>query len=348
MYGLFAGITTLDVVQLTAGTVHENQKVTSLDQMLAAGGPATNAAVVFSHLSRSASRLGAQSKGANPGGVTPSLLVTAIGQGPAAHLILEDLGEQSVAVVDCTDYDAEVPENTGKLDLNPSISAIFVNAQNNARTVSSTNTRLPLRAQTALETLEAMGDPRVVLVDGHNPDLAHAILVPEVAPDADPFAAQEAKPGYLRILDGGSWKPWLPPLLGYIDVAVISADFLPPGATTFADTVEFLKGFGIERVIRTAGAKPVSWAWLGENGSVTPPSVGAADTLAAGDTFHGAFAWGCAYGLVDRDTKDPSKLIDFANRIASMSTTSFGTRDWLTDTESIDAETARVLDLDNH
>lgn len=346
MYGLFAGITTLDVAQLTAGTVRENQKVTSLDQILAAGGPATNAAVAFSHLTRAATRAASASdlnRGANPGGAMASLLVSAIGEGPAAHLILEDLEAQEVALVDCTDYEAEAPETTGKLDLTPSVSAILINAQNNARTVASTNTRLPLKPEIALETLEAMGRPQVVLVDGHNPDLAMAVLTSGAPEDGEPFAAQEYKPEYLRILDGGSWKPWLPTMLGYIDVAIISADFLPPGCTDFDDTVAFLKGFGIERVVRTAGPDPVQWAWLGKTGTVTPPAVDAIDTLAAGDTFHGAFAWGCAHGLVNRETTDPSALIDFSNRIASLSTTSFGTRAWLGDLENLEAETARVL-----
>ncbi|MDO5034824.1 MAG: PfkB family carbohydrate kinase [Actinomycetaceae bacterium] len=343
MYGLFAGITTLDVAQLTAGTVHENQKVTSLDQMLAAGGPATNAAVVFSHLSRLTERDTTPHGGPNPGGAMAPVLVTAIGQGPAAHLILEDLEAQNVALVDCTDYEAEVPEQTGKLDFTPSLSAILINAQNNARTVASTNTRLPLKPEYASETLEAMGKPQVVLVDGHNPDLAMTILKHGVPDSEDPFDALEHKPDYLRILDGGSWKPWLPPMLGYIDVAVISADFMPPGAVTFEDTVAFLRGFGIERVIRTAGADPVQWYWLGKSGRVAPPAVTAIDTLAAGDNFHGAFAWGCAHGIVNRDTEDPTPLIDFSNRVASMSTTSFGTRAWLGDIESLSAEIERLL-----
>ena len=30
---------------------------------------------------------------------------------------------------------------------------------------------------------------------------------------------------HLRVLDGGSWKDWFTPLLGLVDVAVVSADF---------------------------------------------------------------------------------------------------------------------------
>ncbi|MDO5049805.1 MAG: PfkB family carbohydrate kinase [Actinomycetaceae bacterium] len=377
MYGLFAGITTLDVAQLTAGTVAENQKVTSLDQMLAAGGPATNAAVVFARLARSwahlreSQRVNSSIRGGNPGGMLGTMLVTAIGEGPAAHLILEDLDEAGVALVDCTDYDAEVPEEIGKLDLTPSLSTIMVNAQSGARTVASTNTRLPLKPEHAVATLEAMGAPQVLLVDGHNPVLAVATLTfgtqaarsaedeADLASgagsagnqtdmeDANPFAGQEYKPGYLRILDGGSWKPWLPSILGYIDVAIISADFLPPGASTFEDTVAFLRGFGIERVIRTDGAAPVRWSWLGNTGQAEPPAVDAVCTLGAGDTFHGAFAWGCARGILTRDTQDPTIMVDFANRIASISTTAFGTRTWMADQETIDHELAVLFEKVN-
>lgn len=346
----------MDVAQLTADTVHENQKATSLDQMLAAGGPATNAAVVFSALAGACSTLVSdkeikiEQRGGNPGGAMATVLMTSIGDGPVAHLIFEDLERHNVALVDCTDYEAEPVEQKGKIDFTPTLSTIMVNAKTGARTVASTNTRLPVKAEFVTQTLEAMGEPQVLLVDGHNPEVGMAALTYGTGYEAsikdgsgdDPFGAQEAKPSYLRILDGGSWKPWLPPMLGFIDVAILSADFMPPGATSFEDTVQFLRGFGIERVIQTAGSGAVRWSWLGNEGEAMPPSVDTVCTLAAGDTFHGAFAWGCARGIVTRETQDPGLLVDFSNRIAALSTTVFGTRSWLDDHESIDHEVKTI------
>ncbi len=316
MYGLFAGITTLDVAQLVSQPVPENRKVTSEKHLIAAGGPATNAAITFSVLNELAGRS------------TATALVTAIGQGSAANLIAEDLANFNLALIDCTAADSAASQ-----ELAPAVSNVIVNRTNGTRTLASTNVQLPLRVEHSTASLAAMGAPKVVLIDGYNPELGRVALTwqgPEDTAEA-PFASQEHKPEYLRILDGGSWKPWLAPLLGYVDVAVISDDFMPPGANNFADTVQFLRGFGIERVIQTRGDKPVRWWWLGNTGETQPPRVATICTLGAGDVFHGTFAWACATGLVTRETTDPAPAIALANAVAAHSTTSFGTRKWCED-----------------
>ncbi|WP_158027169.1 PfkB family carbohydrate kinase [Gleimia coleocanis] len=148
----------------------------------------------------------------------------------------------------------------------------------------------------------------------------------------DPFSQIEEKPNYLRILDGGSWKPWLPTILPFIDVAVISADFKAPLATDVADTVEFLKGFGITKVVQTNGEESVRYWWDGVTGSVDVPSVKTVCTLGAGDIFHGAFAWGCAQlwnHTNELNAVQVVEVIRFATAIAAKSVQSFGTRTWL-------------------
>lgn len=336
MYGLFSGLTTLDVAQLTADTVAENTKVTSLDQVIAAGGPATNAAVTFSALTHAHGRLVARKRLAadtgiaGPGNPLATVLMTAVGDGLAAHLIADDIEAHDIALIDCTDYESQPPETSS--DYSPAVSAIFVNSQTGARTLASTNSRLPIHADIAATSLAAMGKPQVVLVDGHNPKLGMEALTLGIdTTDTDPFAALEHKPSHLRILDGGSWKPWLPPMLGYVDVAVLSADFIAPGATTVEQTVDFLRGFGIMRIVQTRGNQPTRWWWEEATGAVPPPETDTVCTLAAGDVFHGAFAWACANEQLDRDSADPTKVIDFANRVAALSTTQFGTRTWLND-----------------
>ena len=193
--------------------------------------------------------------------------------------------------------------------------------------VASTNARLKADpARIAAELPERVG---VVLVDGHNPALAHAALtlgVPEVDGD-DPFAQLEARPPHLRVLDGGSWKEWLTPLLGFVDVAVVSEDFAPPllARADGEQVAGFLRGFGITRVVRTRGERPVQYWWDGTSGDVPVREVPCASTMGAGDAFHGAFVW----ALERAGAADPERLIRFASAVAGVSVSSFGTRQWL-------------------
>ena len=57
MNGLFAGLTTLDVIHALDHVPDPTVKVTSTDHVMAAGGPATNAAIAFAALERAAERL---------------------------------------------------------------------------------------------------------------------------------------------------------------------------------------------------------------------------------------------------------------------------------------------------
>ena len=193
--------------------------------------------------------------------------------------------------------------------------------------VASTNARLDADAERIAGDLpERVG---AVLIDGHNPALAHAALtlgVPDVDGE-DPFAPLEARPPHPRILDGGSWKDWLTPLLGFVDIAVVSEDFAPPlmARPDGAQVAEFLRGFGITRTVRTRGDRSVQYWWDGDSGEVPVEAVPDASTLGAGDAFHGAFVW-----AIERSgDADPERLIRFASAVAAVSVSSFGTRQWL-------------------
>ena len=193
--------------------------------------------------------------------------------------------------------------------------------------VASTNARLDADAErVAAELPERIG---AVLIDGHNPALAHVALtlgVPEVDGE-DPFAPLEARPPHPRILDGGSWKDWLTPLLGFVDIAVVSEDFAPPlmARPDGSQVAEFLRGFGITRTVRTRGDRSVQYWWDGDSGEVPVEAVPDASTLGAGDAFHGAFTWAIERG----GDADPERLIRFASSVAAVSVSSFGTRQWL-------------------
>lgn len=325
MTALFAGLTTLDVLHRLDHVPDPFLKVTSTDFTMAAGGPATNAAVTYAALCAASRALsgpedeaGASSCTLVPSEEAPTLL-TALGEGPVAAFLAADLAAVGVRVVDAT-APASSPASR-----EPAVSSIIEHPS--GRMVASTNARLDANAEgVAAELPECVG---AVLIDGHNPTLAHAALtlgVPEVDAE-DPFAPLEARPPHPRILDGGSWKDWLTPLLGFVDIAVVSEDFAPPlmARPDGAQVAEFLRGFGITRTVRTRGDHSVQYWWDDTSGEVPVEAVPYASTLGAGDAFHGAFTWAIERG----GDADPERLIRFASSVAAVSVSSFGTRQWL-------------------
>lgn len=345
MTALFAGLTTLDVLHRLDHVPDPSLKVTSTDFTMAAGGPATNAAVTYAALC-AASRVSSgpvDEAGAASGVPLPSMdeptLLTALGEGPVSAFLAADLAAAGVRVVDAT-----VPAPSPALEAGeratdagglapasspasrePAVSSIIEHPS--GRMVASTNARLDADAERIAGDLpERVG---AVLIDGHNPALAHTALtlgVPEVDGE-DPFALLEAHPPHPRILDGGSWKDWLTPLLGFVDIAVVSEDFTPPlmAHPDGAQVAEFLRGFGITRTVRTRGDRSVQYWWDGASGEVPVEAVPDASTLGAGDAFHGAFTWAIERG----GDADPERLIRFASAVAAVSVSSFGTRQWL-------------------
>ena len=325
MTALFAGLTTLDVLHRLDHVPDPSLKVTSTDFTMAAGGPATNAAVTYAALCAASSVLSAPVGEAGAASGTPlssadaPTLLTALGEGPVAAFLAADLTAAGVRVVDATAPAASPASRE------PAVSSIIEHPS--GRMVASTNARLDADAErVAAELPERIG---AVLIDGHNPALAHVALtlgVPEVDGE-DPFALLEARPPHPRILDGGSWKDWLTPLLGFVDIAVVSEDFAPPliARPDGAQVAEFLRGFGITRTVRTRGDRSVQYWWDGASGEVPVEAVPDASTLGAGDAFHGAFAWAIERG----GDADPERLIRFASSVAAVSVSSFGTRQWL-------------------
>ena len=360
MTALFAGLTTLDVLHRLDHVPDPGLKVTSTDFTMAAGGPATNAAVTYAALEAAARSLSAdEAVASSPDPATRAdapLLLTALGEGPVSAFLAADLAAAGVRVLDATTpapamsdtpslpasvasspaeaaaptYRSTSPDERDAAQASaprePAVSSIIEHPS--GRMVASTNARLDADpAHVAADLPERVG---VVLIDGHNPALAQAALtlgVPEVGGE-DPFAQLEARPPHLRVLDGGSWKDWLTPLLGVVDVAVVSEDFAPPllARADGEQVAGFLRGFGITRVVRTRGERPVQYWWDGAHGEVPVHEVPNASTMGAGDAFHGAFVW----ALERAGATDPERLIRFASAVAGVSVSSFGTRQWLT------------------
>ncbi|BFU44462.1 PfkB family carbohydrate kinase [Krasilnikovia sp. MM14-A1004] len=139
------GLATVDLIQRVDRIPGADEKVEAGSAELAAGGPATNAAVA-------AAALGAD--------VT---LVTAVGMHPLAAVIRADLSAYGVRLLDATpDADAAPP-----------VSAVTVLAGTGQRSIVSRNAGgLAAPVPPALGSVLSRAD--AVLVDGHHPGLATA------------------------------------------------------------------------------------------------------------------------------------------------------------------------------
>lgn len=140
-----AGLATVDLVYRTDRIPAADEKVQALSAEIAAGGPATNAAVT-------AAALGAE--------VT---LVSAVGAHPLGDLIRADLAAYGVTLLDAA-ADSPAP---------PPISAVTVLAATGQRSIVSRNAEdTAVSVPAGFDRVLAGAD--VVLVDGHHPALALA------------------------------------------------------------------------------------------------------------------------------------------------------------------------------
>lgn len=305
--GLFCGLAVVDVIQLVQAPPGPDDKIVALDQLIAAGGPATNAAVAFAALGGRAT------------------LAAPVGTGPLAELVRADLAGTGVELLDCSD------RSGGSDGAGPapglSVSSCTITAGTGRRSVVSTNARAavdtaPLDRYAARAACGQEAPPDVVLIDGHNPALARAAL--DLA----------ARAGALTVMDAGSWKDPAADLPARCDVVAASARFYPPGpaglVTAPQDVARHLLDAGARGVVITRGERPALWWAAGARGSVQPPQVEAADTLGAGDVFHGALAHALADVRRGQVTGPVlGAAVERACAVAAASTTAFGTRAWL-------------------
>ena len=119
------------------------------------------------------------------------------------------------------------------------------------------------------------------------------------------------------ILDGGGWKDWSPEYLRLADIPIVSEEFFAGGPDVFAAECAAL---GVERWAMTRGARGVIWQDRGARGEIPALPVAVADTLGAGDIFHGAFCHAFT------ETGEFVAALEHANRVAARSCASPGTR----------------------
>ncbi|WP_327352262.1 PfkB family carbohydrate kinase [Streptomyces sp. NBC_01304] len=234
-------------------------------------------------------------------------LLTGLGQHALTAGITGDLDSLGVRIVDLSPHRAEPP----------TVSSILVTAATGDRAVSSVNAiGAKLEAPSVLSAL--LDGIEVVEFDGHHMDLA--VRVAKEARSAD----------ILTVFDGGSWKPGTEQLLPFIDVALCSANFHPPGTMSPQDVLEYLQAAGVQWAAISHGPDPIEWTGTGGSGSTDVPKAEVMDTLGAGDILHGALA----YHL--RGTRHPSATclqaaLQEAGAVASRACAAFGTRTWMED-----------------
>ncbi len=170
--GLFVGLVTLDLLYVVETLPQPNQKQVALDYLVAAGGPATNAAVAFQALGHQATVVGA------------------VGQHALNQLALADLEQWGVAIADLT------TERTEPLPT----SSILVTQATGERAVVSLNA---VRSQIESDRLppHLLQDVQVILIDGHQMAIG-ATLAAEAKQQKIPIVVDGGswKPGFEAVL----------------------------------------------------------------------------------------------------------------------------------------------------
>jgi sugar/nucleoside kinase (ribokinase family) len=256
---LVAGLCVIDLVQRVPRPPRPDEKVTALSRELAAGGPATNAAVTFAVLGGEA------------------VLVTALGSSPLAAVGRADLDRPRLSVVDVAADDPDFRLN---------VSSVVVVDGTGERSVVSMDAGTVEEASAALAARASVADtsPDVVLLDGHYPAAAVAV------------AAEARTRRVPVVLDAGRWKPHFADLLPLVDEIVCSAAFTVPAGSAFGDIASFGHAAGARVVAQTHGGGAIQLSVEGRLSTVDVPSVKAVDTLGAGDVLHGAYAYHRAAG----------------------------------------------------
>lgn len=225
-------------------------------------------------------------------------ILGAVGCHPMTQLIKGDLASYQIEIIDLN----PTTENP------PPVSSIIVSSTGE-RAVISINA---VKNQANIQAIspDILQDIDIVLIDGHQMATGCEI-------------AQKAKAENVPVvIDGGSWKPGFEKLLPFVDYAICSANFYPPNCHTTEEVFTYLNQIGIPHIAITNGEKPIQYLSQNKINFLDFPKIQAADTLGAGDIFHGAF---CNYVLQETFTT----ALEKSAKIAALSCQFFGTRRWM-------------------
>lgn len=274
---LCVGHAAYDINWLVDQYPRENSKCETEDLLEDCGGPAANAAYLLSKWN------------------VPCAF---------AGLVGDDLYGRRIA-----DAFRSVGTDISRLEIRPDhvtpLSAILVNRRNGSRTIINRT-----RRDAAFRVdFRDWGDrsPRVMLFDGHA--LAASLSALEAFPDA------------VSILDAGSWREGTAMLAGKVDYVAASERFALQ-ATGLSDLqtrehrrrcLSMLRDRFSTTVIVTLGEQGVIADDEGEYVHLPAFPVQTVDTTAAGDIFHGAFAFAV------RESMALQECLRFASRAAALS-----------------------------
>ncbi|PMB52040.1 ribokinase [Fischerella thermalis CCMEE 5201] len=250
MKGLFVGLVTLDLIYLAQSPPRNNQKIVAADYTVAAGGPATNAAVTFSHLGNQSEVLGV------------------VGSHPMTQLIRGDLEKYQVEITDL-----------GSATTNPPpVSSIIVTQASGERAVISINA-VKTQANSQAIPPDILQNVDIVLIDGHQMTVGIEIAQTAKANNIPVVIDGGSwKPGFDKLLPfvdyaicSANFHP--PNCQTQEQVFTYLSEFgIPHIAITHGEQP-------IKYLIQETGA----------SGFVNVSKTTAVDTLGAGDIFHGAF-----------------------------------------------------------
>jgi sugar/nucleoside kinase (ribokinase family) len=264
--GLFVGLTTLDLIYGVSQLPQANHKQVATEMAIAAGGPATNAAVAFRHLGNQA------------------VLMSALGQHPINDLIRADLAAQQIELWDL------LPNRTEP----PPLSSITVTPHNGNRVVVSRNA---INLQANPIAPNCLKDVDIVLVDGHQLGVSVAIAQ---------AAQQQNIPVVLDGGSWKPQLETLLPFVDYaVCSADFFPPNCPTPSATIAYLTDAMltpkrSGMNQPHLAITQGDQPILYVHQGEICKLPVPRIQPIDTLGAGDIFHGAFChWILQRAFVD-------------------------------------------------
>lgn len=251
--GLFLGLSTVDLLFAIPSYPKEDSKSVATRYVAAAGGPATNSAVVFAAL------------------------------GGRARLLssVTDEGIGSIALADLRVHGVE-HYPLALLQPAPNVlSTIVINESNGSRTIFTTPS-IHSDASFALNAArlpELIAGSDVLMLDGHQVALAaeaariaHDLHVPVV-------------------LDGDLYRDGVEQLLPLVDAVIFGKTFKMPGCAGAEEIIDRMRSAGVRQIAATQGGDPIIFASEGRSGIIPVRAVKPLDTLAAGDFFHGAFCF---------------------------------------------------------
>lgn len=224
-------------------------------------------------------------------------LITSIGKNPFNSMVNEDIGQ----------YDIDVKDMMAGEMVDPVFASIITSEATGERTIFSYHPP-KLSINKKINTSVKFD---IALFDGFYIETAIE-------------KAKECRDrGIVTVLDGGSWKNNTDKLLKYIDIAICSEDFIPPGVIHQEDVTAYLLNKGVKKAAITRGNKAIIVNEGEINLLVEVPKTEVVDTLGAGDIFHGAFCY--FYGK----NKNFILSLEKAAQAASNSCRFYGPRAWM-------------------